>query len=113
MDRNLGSRRLLELPPNDRKGAPAELRESQHAEVNCNAHLAFGISEVLMAITFPVDKVTPHSEACELITLHQSLPERIGDGLCVSHGPTQVVRTGTTHPLVAAIHLAFAEHRPL
>lgn len=60
--------------------------------------------------TFKLDDV---DEACALPDT-QSLGTLIGDVLCLGAEPaTRVLETRGAHPLIASVHAAFAEHRPL
>lgn len=61
-------------------------------------------------MTFEVDAV----EECEEPLPTEPLGERIPDALWMAPDPdTEVVDVQGVHPLLAAVHLAFAEHRPL
>jgi hypothetical protein len=63
-----------------------------------------------MATTFAVDDVTPATERLPT----QALRELAGDVLALGGDPeVPVIDHEGVHPLLAAVHTAFAEHRPL
>ncbi len=63
-----------------------------------------------MAVTFPVDDVTPAGDA--LAT--RRFADVVGDVLAFGgDGERRVVAHGPAHPLLGAVHLAFAQHRRL
>jgi hypothetical protein len=61
------------------------------------------------AITFPVDDVTP---AGSPLPTH-ALAEVVGAHMALGAPARAVIETPAIHPLLAAVHVAFAEHRPL
>lgn len=62
-----------------------------------------------MSITFAVDDVEP--AASPLLT--RDLAAQVGPHLALGAAPCALVETPDVHPLLGAVHLAFAEHRPL
>lgn len=66
-------------------------------------------------ITFRVDDVKPAKNLLANKPVKQQLQRQCGRPfLTLSHESSfQVVRAPEFHPLVAAVHLAFSEHRPL
>lgn len=60
--------------------------------------------------TFAVDAVEPASTRLPTKPLTQRLPEVLALGV---DGAMETVEVGRLHPLMAAVHLAFSEHRPL
>lgn len=63
-----------------------------------------------MPITFAVDDVTPATSAPRT----RALGDVVGDVLALGvDGDLRVLDGPRTHPLLGAVHLAFAEHRPL
>ena len=62
-----------------------------------------------MPSTFSVDDVQPVLTRLQGRSLRERFPEMIDAG---SHADL-FVDTGVAHPLIAAVHLAFSEHRPL
>ncbi|KYF55528.1 hypothetical protein BE08_42820 [Sorangium cellulosum] len=63
-----------------------------------------------MAITFRVDDVSPATTAPPTLTLGEHLGAALAIG---GDAGMRVLDTRGTHPLLAAVHAAFAEHRPL
>ena len=67
-----------------------------------------------MAITFRVDEVEPVVVAHREARLASMVEEKINGRLIMCSDLEQPLIAGTTgNPLVAAVHLAFSEHRPL
>jgi hypothetical protein len=62
-----------------------------------------------MAITFPVDDVTPAKSPRPT----RALAEVVGPHMALGAPARSVIETPDVHPLLAAVHVAFAEHRPL
>jgi hypothetical protein len=62
-----------------------------------------------MAITFAVDDVTP----AESLRPTRALGELLGPHMALGAPARPVIETPAVHPLLAAVHVAFAEHRPL
>jgi Domain of unknown function (DUF4419) len=62
-----------------------------------------------MTITFAVDDVEPAAEARPTFML----AERIGRHHALQTPRAEVIDAPGVHPLLAAVHVAFAEHRPL
>jgi hypothetical protein len=63
-----------------------------------------------MAVTFRLDDVDRASDRCPTRTLAEAL----GEALALGGDPgLEVIDHGPTHPLLGAVHVAFAEHRPL
>jgi Domain of unknown function (DUF4419) len=60
-------------------------------------------------ITFVVDDVTPSREPRATVPL----ASRFGGALAIGDAHRAVIDHGSTHPLLAAVGIAFAEHRPL
>jgi hypothetical protein len=61
-------------------------------------------------VTFGVNEVSPASEALPT----RPLRERVPEALTIGGDPaTPIVDHGVTHPLLGAVGLAFAQHRPL
>ena len=64
-----------------------------------------------MSACFPVDDVDPAAEPPDRTC---TLRELLGDALAIGGDEElRVLSEGAVHPLLAATHLAFAEHRPL
>ncbi|MCE9578127.1 MAG: DUF4419 domain-containing protein [Deltaproteobacteria bacterium] len=63
-----------------------------------------------MSITFPVDDVEPATERAPVTPLGAHLGAYLHLGYA---GATEVLPTRDIHSLLAAVHRAFAEHRPL
>lgn len=65
-------------------------------------------------ITFAVDPVTPADGALTTVRTHQALAQRIGGPVesCSDYHGTVITRVGF-QPLLAAVHTAFRDHRPL
>ncbi len=61
-------------------------------------------------VTFEVDEVSPASEALPTRPLRERFPEALTIG---GDPATPIVDHGATHPLLGAVGLAFAQHRPL
>lgn len=67
-----------------------------------------------MGITFAVDDVAAVRERLETRPLDEMVREALGVAIhAVSHGADLVERGRSFHPLLQAVHVAFAEHRPL
>lgn len=71
-----------------------------------------------MSVTFAVDAVTPAAAAPEVVALRDVMAAAFeATPYAVSHEGAVIEPTGTQtgamHPLVEAVHRAFAEHRPL
>ncbi len=64
-------------------------------------------------ITFAVDAVTPAAAPLPVCRTHEALRATLGDFESCSDYHGAVVRKVYGHPLLAAVHLAFSEHRPL
>ena len=62
-----------------------------------------------MAITFAVDDVTP----AESLRPTRALADLVGPHMALGAPGRPVIETPAIHPLLAAVHVAFAEHRPL
>ncbi len=66
------------------------------------------------SVTFAVDTVKPAVLPLEELGLEEALKGRLdAKVLGASHGAARFVRPLDTHPLIAAVHLAFSGHRPL
>jgi hypothetical protein len=67
------------------------------------------------SVTFAVDDVIPAPFPLQECGLAESLAARLKDPvLGSSHGPqVRFVSPSDTHPLMAAVHMAFSDHRPL
>lgn len=66
-------------------------------------------------ITFSVDDVEPASEALKCRDLGRGLSTLLPGGAKIhswSNYNSKVVNDVEFHPLIAAVHLAFADHRP-
>jgi hypothetical protein len=61
-------------------------------------------------VTFVVDEVSPASEALPTRPLRERFPEALTIG---GDPATPIVDHGAVHPLLGAVGLAFAQHRPL
>jgi len=64
--------------------------------------------------TFDVDDVTPTSESLRECRIHEAVKRSLNseiESCCDYH--TFVVDDVTIHPLLAAVHIAFSDHRPL
>ena len=59
-------------------------------------------------VTFPVDDVTPVTDALPLLPLAEQFPDALVVG-----GSAEVLAPDGVHPLLSAVAKAFAEHRPL
>jgi hypothetical protein len=67
-----------------------------------------------MAITFRVDDVEPVRTPLPSVALETAVAEAVGVALVhVSHEAALVDQARDLHPMIQAVHLAFAEHRPL
>ncbi len=66
-------------------------------------------------VTFAVDDVAPATRPLRECTLAESLEARLKEPMLgASHGPgARFVPPEDTHPLMAAVHLAFSQHHPL
>lgn len=75
---------------------------------------SFGSERLGVTSTFDVADVTPASEPLPVIPYYQAASEFLGgqvEACSQSHG--QLVADVRIHPLLAALHLAFATHRPI
>jgi hypothetical protein len=63
-----------------------------------------------MAFTFAVDDVEPACEPAATVTLAEHVGAHLHLGV---DGSVRVLPTHGVHPLMAAVHHAFADHRPL
>jgi len=65
-------------------------------------------------VTFPVDEVTPAPDRAGVAAPLDTLRTLMGSGVeSVAPGADSLVTGLTYHPLIATVHLAFSQHRPL